>query len=70
VRGAKKKEQYSVDVNYPGFVKDVSTGDTVLVDNGLLKVVVLGKGKDRVRTKVLTPLCLARAVTLICRAFM
>jgi pyruvate kinase len=55
VRGAKKKEQYSVDVNYPGFVKDVSTGDTVLVDNGLLKVVVLGKGKDRVRTKVLTP---------------
>src|SRR2546429_7863701 len=55
VRGAKKKEQYSVDVNYPGFVKDVSTGDAVLVDNGLLKVVVLGKGKDRVRTKVLTP---------------
>ena len=58
VRGAKKKEQYSVDVNYPGFVKDVSTGDTVLVDNGLLKVVVLGKGKDRVRTKVLTPAAL------------
>src|SRR5213593_1991082 len=55
VRGAKSKEQYSVDVNYPGFVKDVSTGDTVLVDNGLLKVVVLGKGKDPVRTKVVTP---------------
>src|SRR5436305_234430 len=55
VRGAKSKEQFSVDVNYAGFVKDVSVGDKVLVDNGLLKVVVLDKGKDRVRTKVLTP---------------
>src|SRR5881398_1968770 len=55
VRGAKSKERYSVDVNYGGFVKDVSVGNTVLVDNGLLKVVVLDKGKDRVRTKVLTP---------------
>ena len=54
-RGAKSKEQYSVDVNYAGFVKDVSVGDKVLVDNGLLKVVVLDKGKDRVRTRVLTP---------------
>jgi len=45
VRGAKSKEQFSVDVNYAGFVKD----------NGLLTVVVLDKGKDRVRTKVLTP---------------
>src|SRR5256884_2083322 len=55
VRGAKSKEQFSVDVNYAGFVKDLSVGDKVLVDNGLLKVVVLDKGKDRVRTKVLTP---------------
>jgi len=55
LRGAKSKEQYSVTVNYAGFVKDVSVGDTVLVDNGLLKVVVLDKGRDRVRTRVLTP---------------
>src|SRR5436309_4683541 len=55
VRGAQRKEQYSVDVNYPGFVNDVSVGDMVLVDNGLLKLVVLEKGRDRVRTKVLTP---------------
>jgi len=55
VRGAAGKERYSVDVNYPGFVNDVSGGDTVLVDNGLLKLVVLDKGKHRVRTKVLTP---------------
>ena len=55
VRGAQGKEQYSVDVNYPGFVNDVSVGDTVLVDNGLLKLVVVEKGKNRVRTKVLTP---------------
>ena len=55
LRGAKSKEQYSVTVNYAGFVKDISVGDTVLVDNGLLKVVVLDKGRDRVRTRVLTP---------------
>src|SRR5450759_1039875 len=55
VRGAKRKEQYSVDVNYPGFVQDVAVGDKVLVDNGLIKLVVLETGKDRVRTRVLTP---------------
>jgi pyruvate kinase len=55
VRGAKSKEQYSVDVNYPGFVNDIGVGDKVLVDNGLIKLVVLGKGKERVRTRVLTP---------------
>lgn len=55
VCGAKPQEPYSVDLNYPGFVTDVSVGDTVLVDNGLLKVVVLKKSKNRVRTKVITP---------------
>ncbi len=54
VRKAKKKERYSVDVNYEGFVKDVTEGNTVLVDNGLIKMLVLEKGKDRVRCKVLT----------------
>src|SRR5438046_7959770 len=55
VRCAKSKERYSVDVNYPGFVKDVAVGDKILVDNGLIKLTVLEKGKDRVRTRVLTP---------------
>jgi len=55
VRGAKSKEQYSVDVNYPGFVKDIAVGDKILVDNGLIKLIVLEKGRDRVRTKVVTP---------------
>src|SRR6266536_1601102 len=27
VRGAKSKERYSVDVNYPGFVKDIAVGE-------------------------------------------
>ena len=48
-----------MDVNYPGFVKDVAVGDKVLVDNGLIKLVVLEKGKDRVRTRVLTPAVLS-----------
>ena len=55
VPAAKPTEQYSVTVNYPGFVKDVAVGDTVLVDNGLLKLAVLEKGRGRLRTRVLTP---------------
>jgi pyruvate kinase len=54
VCGAKSKERYSVDVNYRGFAEDVTVGDTILVDNGLIKMLVLDKGKNRVRCKVLT----------------
>src|SRR6266487_1959926 len=54
VRRAKSKERYSVDVNYPGFADDVTVGGTILVDNGLIKLLVLDKGRNRVRCKVLT----------------
>jgi pyruvate kinase len=54
VRGAKSKERYSVDVNYGGFADDVTVGNTILVDNGLIKLLVLDKGRNRVRCKVLT----------------
>jgi pyruvate kinase len=55
VRSAKSTAKYSVDVNYAGFVNDVSVGDTVLVDNGLIKLTVLEKKPNRVRCKVITP---------------
>ena len=55
VRKAKRTEKYSVGVNYDGFIGDVSVGDTVLVDNGLIRLVVVEKGRNRVRCKVLTP---------------
>jgi pyruvate kinase len=54
VRGATSKERYSVDVNYAGFADDVTVGNTILVDNGLIKLLVLDKGRNRVRCKVLT----------------
>jgi pyruvate kinase len=54
VRGAKPRERYSVDVNYDGFAGDVRVGDTVLVDNGMIKLLVLETRKNRVRCKVLT----------------
>jgi pyruvate kinase len=54
VCGAKSKERYSVDVNYAGFADDVTVGNTILVDNGLIKLLVLDKGRNRVRCKVLT----------------
>jgi len=55
VRGAKKTEPKSVDVNYDNFVNDVQVGHSVLVDNGLIKLTVTAKKKDRVLSKVITP---------------
>ena len=54
VDGAQSKERYSVDVNYRGLADDVTVGNTILVDNGLIKLLVLSKGRNRVRCKVLT----------------
>ena len=54
VAGAKSTARYSVDVNYRGFADDVTVGNTILVDNGLIKLFVLDKGRNRVRCKVLT----------------
>ncbi len=42
----------SVDVNYPNLVNDISVGDTVLVDNGLLRLQVLEKNDARIRCRV------------------
>jgi pyruvate kinase len=55
VRGARSEEAYSVDVNYEGLVDDISAGDTVLVDNGVIQLLVLEKQHNRIRSKVLTP---------------
>lgn len=54
VRGEKREEDYSVDVNYDGLVDDISVGDTVLVDNGMIHLEVLEKSYNRIRCKVLT----------------
>jgi pyruvate kinase len=55
VRGAKSEEKYSVDVNYEGLINDISVGDIVLVDNGVMRLLVLAKKRQRIRCKVLTP---------------
>jgi pyruvate kinase len=45
----------SVTVNYADLVNDVSIGDTVLVDSGLIRLEVLEKDASRLRCKVLVP---------------
>lgn len=55
VRGEKSEESFSVDVNYDGLVDDISVGDTVLVDNGVIHMKVLAKTGRRIRCQVLTP---------------
>src|SRR5437870_8171130 len=55
VAGARSEEPYSVNVNYDGFIDDVSVGDTVLVDNGLIRLAVIEKRGKRIRCKVITP---------------
>lgn len=54
VRGATSEETNSVDVNYDGLINDISIGDTVLVDNGVIQLLVLEKKQNRIRCRVLT----------------
>jgi pyruvate kinase len=54
VKGAQSEEEKSVDVNYPNLVKDIHEGDTVLVDNGVIRLRVLEKLHRRMRCEVLT----------------
>lgn len=49
------EEVRSVDVNYKDMVNDIAVGDTVLVDNGLLRLEVLEKNVARIRCRVLIP---------------
>ena len=49
------EEIRSVDVNYQGLVNDIKVGDTVLVDNGLLRLEVLAKNENHIRCRVLIP---------------
>lgn len=49
------EEVRSVDVNYQDLVNDISVGDTVLVDNGLIRLEVLEKQAAHIRCRVLTP---------------
>ena len=44
-----------VDVNYPGFSKDINEGDTILVDSGLIRLRVIRIDNTSVRCQVLIP---------------
>src|SRR5437762_417176 len=55
VQHAKKTQKKSIAVNYDKFVDDVNVGDSILVDNGLIKLSVIEKKKNRVLCKVITP---------------
>jgi pyruvate kinase len=54
VKGARSEEEKSVDVNYPNLINDIHEGDTVLVDNGVIRLKVLEKLHRRMRCEVLT----------------
>jgi len=55
VQGEVSNEEHSVDVNYDDLVNDISVGDTVLVDNGVIHMRVLSKEEKKLRCQVLTP---------------
>ena len=44
-----------VDVNYPGFAQDIKVGETVLVDSGLMRLLVVDIEDQRVRCEVIIP---------------
>ncbi|MCG8555590.1 MAG: pyruvate kinase [Proteobacteria bacterium] len=43
----------SIFVNYPGLVQDVSVGDRITLDNGLINLEVIDMERQRVRAKVI-----------------
>ncbi len=45
----------AVSVNYPGLPADLSVGDTVLVDSGLIRMLVISKDAERICCEVITP---------------
>jgi pyruvate kinase len=49
------EEVRSVDVNYHDLIHDISVGDMVLVDNGLIRLEVLEKRDAHIRCRVLVP---------------
>ncbi|MDQ3117075.1 MAG: pyruvate kinase [Verrucomicrobiota bacterium] len=51
---ASASEKNSITVNYDGLIDDISVGDVVLLDNGLMQVRVEEKKDGRIRTTVLT----------------
>ena len=53
--GGGAEEIRSVDVNYQDLINDIAVGDTVLVDNGLIRLEVLEKRDARIRCRVLIP---------------
>ncbi|HEY9172708.1 MAG TPA: pyruvate kinase [Verrucomicrobiae bacterium] len=53
VRGGLAPDLPSVGVNYPGFIKDVSVGDRVLIDGGVLQLRILEKQTDWIVCEVL-----------------
>jgi pyruvate kinase len=55
VERVRAEEIRSVDVNYLNLVNDIQVGDTVLVDNGLIRLEVLEKNEAHIRCRVLTP---------------
>src|SRR4051794_24613374 len=54
VGGAPATEPNSITANYDGLIDDVSIGDVLLLDNGLMQVRVQDKNDRRIRTHVLT----------------
>jgi pyruvate kinase len=54
-RGGGSEEIRSVDVNYKDLINDIKVGDTVLVDNGLIRLEVLEKQEAHIRCRVLIP---------------
>jgi len=55
VRGERSEKEHSVDVNYEHFVNDISVGDVVVFDNGVIHMKVLAKHANKVECEVLTP---------------
>lgn len=46
-------DEKGIYISYPGIVKDAKKGDRILLDDGLIRLDVVSKGKDALKTKVI-----------------
>lgn len=51
--GKETSDKKNLFITYPALLKDVKAGDTILIDDGLIKLGVIGRAKDALLAKVL-----------------
>lgn len=50
--GTERSDGNTIHISYPNIVRDAKAGNRILIDDGLLKLIVTGKGRGELRARV------------------